>query len=157
RGGLYPAKMAARPRRIGRVAQSGLRQSFLDGSLTRLLDPDKVLRAKIVEFVERGDFGVASGLLPDGKDQPTWVKETLQPEEVTFDANVFLLKKETAEKLTAPVPEPVVKPIEETKGPTPEEKKDEGGTTNYPPPSAVVVRLSGEVPPEQWNKLGIKL
>ena len=28
-----------------------LRQSFLNGALTRLLDPDRVLRAKIVEFV----------------------------------------------------------------------------------------------------------
>jgi hypothetical protein len=32
---------------------SGLRQSFLDGSLTRLPDPDKVLRTKIVEFVHK--------------------------------------------------------------------------------------------------------
>ena len=28
----------------------GLRQNFLDGSLTRLLDPDSVLKQKIVEF-----------------------------------------------------------------------------------------------------------
>jgi hypothetical protein len=30
---------------------SGLRQSFLNGSLTRLVDPDAILRSKIVEFV----------------------------------------------------------------------------------------------------------
>ena len=40
---------------------ASLRQSFLNGSLTRLVDPDAVLRSKIVEFVGRGDFGLASG------------------------------------------------------------------------------------------------
>src|SRR5205814_162852 len=43
-----------------------LRQSFLDGSLTRLVDPDKTLRSKIVEFVGGGDFGLASKRLSDG-------------------------------------------------------------------------------------------
>ena len=33
---------------------ASLRQSFLNGSLTRLLDPDAVLRVKIVEFVSKG-------------------------------------------------------------------------------------------------------
>jgi hypothetical protein len=38
---------------------ASLRQSFLNGSLTRLVDPDSTLRSKIVEFVARGDFGLA--------------------------------------------------------------------------------------------------
>src|SRR5262249_19718636 len=67
---------------------SGLRQSFLDGSLTRLLDPDKVLRAKVVESVESGEFGLASGSLSDGKYQRVWFRESVPPEEVTFDSNV---------------------------------------------------------------------
>ena len=40
---------------------TSLRQSFLNGTLTRLVEPDTVLRRKTVEFVERGDFGLASG------------------------------------------------------------------------------------------------
>ena len=40
---------------------ASLRQSFLNGSLTRLVDPDAILKSKIVEFVGRGDFGLASG------------------------------------------------------------------------------------------------
>lgn len=36
---------------------SSLRQSFLNGSLTRLLDPDAVLKGKIVEFVTNGELG----------------------------------------------------------------------------------------------------
>ena len=48
---------------------SSLRQSFLNGSLTRLLDPDKVLRQKILEFVEKGEFGLASGGIWSGELQ----------------------------------------------------------------------------------------
>ena len=40
---------------------TSLRQSFLDGSLTRLRDPDATLRHKIVEFVRTGSFGLGSG------------------------------------------------------------------------------------------------
>jgi len=40
---------------------TSLRQSFLNGTLTRLIEPDSVLRRKIIEFVEHGDFGLASG------------------------------------------------------------------------------------------------
>ena len=47
----------------------GLRQSILNGSLTRLLDPDSMLRKKIVEFVEAGDFGLGSAQQPDGTYQ----------------------------------------------------------------------------------------
>jgi len=45
---------------------ASLRQSFLNGALTRLLDPDKILRDKIVDFVGKGDFGLASGQKTDG-------------------------------------------------------------------------------------------
>ena len=47
-----------------------LRRSFLDGSLTRLSDPDAVLRRQLVKFVGRGDFGLASGPLPSGRTAP---------------------------------------------------------------------------------------
>jgi hypothetical protein len=40
---------------------ASLRQSFLNGALTRLLDPDAVLRHKIVEFVQCGDLGWLPG------------------------------------------------------------------------------------------------
>ena len=46
---------------------ASLRQSFLNGSLIRLVDPDAVLSGKIVEFVEKGDFGVGSAQKPDGR------------------------------------------------------------------------------------------
>src|SRR4030043_749998 len=55
---------------------ASLRQSFLNGSLTRLLDPDAILRAKIVEFVLRRDFGLASGKKPDGGYERVWFDES---------------------------------------------------------------------------------
>jgi hypothetical protein len=139
---------------------TGLRQSFLDGSLTRLLDPDKVLRTKIMEFVEHGEFGMASGSLPDGQYQRVWFEEAVQPEKVTFDANVFLLKKETAARLKAPVPAPVP-PSTPAGAPSPPAPEESSGNGRQPQPlpeqKLRVVRLSGEVPPEQWNRIGTKL
>jgi hypothetical protein len=134
---------------------SGLRQRFLDGSLTRLLDPDKVLRTKIVEFVESGEFGLGSGSLQSGKYQCVWFKEPVQPDEVAFESNVFLLKKEKAAHLTAPPPvtvEPGTEPEVTTTVVIDGAKVDGLGTEDV-----LVIRLSGEVPPEQWNRLGTKL
>ena len=54
-------------RESGAWPLSSLRQSFLNGSLTRLVDPDAILRGKITEFVMGGEFGLASGRQPDGK------------------------------------------------------------------------------------------
>jgi hypothetical protein len=73
-------------------------------ALTRLLDPDTVLRGKLVEFVERGDFGLASGPRPDGSYEHVWYAELLAPEEVAFEAGVFLLTKGKAKALTDEVP-----------------------------------------------------
>jgi hypothetical protein len=70
---------------------ASLRQSFLNGSLTRLVDPDAILRAKIVEFVSRGDFGLASGRKPDGSYERVWFEELVAPDEVAFDAMACLM------------------------------------------------------------------
>ena len=54
---------------------ASLRQSFLNGALTRLLDPDGVLKTKLVEFVGRGEFGLASGPKPEGGYERLWYSE----------------------------------------------------------------------------------
>ncbi len=76
-----------------------LRQSFLNGALTRLLDPDATLRSKIVEFVGQGDFGLASGPQPGGGYERLWYAELLAPDEVAFEAGVFLLTKAKAQAI----------------------------------------------------------
>jgi len=131
---------------------SSLRQSFLDGSLTRLLDPDAVLRTKIVEFVSRGDFGLASGQKPDGTYERIWYKEAVYPEEMAFEAGVFLLKKEKAKLLkTESKPEPGLQPEPEPEPePQPEPEPEKGAETK-------TIQLRGAIPPELWNRFGTKI
>lgn len=137
---------------------SSLRQSFLNGSLTRLLDPDIVLRTKVAEFVAKGDFGLASGLKSDGTYERLWFNETLAIDEVAFESGVFLILKSYAKKLKAksePEPEPSPEPGPEP-GPSPEpEPEPEPGPS--PEPSSRIFRITGEVPPEIWNRLGTKI
>ena len=137
---------------------TSLRQSFLDGSLTRLTDPDAVLRRQIPEFVARGDFGLASGLGNDGGYGRLWHAEPVPPEEVAFEPSVFLLTRARAEALkAAPVastppevvreagPEPASAPVPDA---APEPASDE---------SEITLRLTGAVPPESWNRFGTRV
>ena len=142
---------------------TSLRQSFLNGSLTRLADPDAVLRKKIVEFVGAGDFGLASGEDGDGGYQRLWFQEPVEPDEVAFEASVFLLKRTKAEELRAPAPPPADSDWKLTPEPgvadEPEPKPSPSPIVG-PTPSArspVVIRISGRVPPESWNRIGVKL
>ena len=135
---------------------SSLRQSFLNGALTRLVDPDATLRSKIVEFVSRGEFGLASGHQPGRGYQRVWYEDLVAPDDVTFEAGVFLLKKAAAEAeraapgATPPEPQPKT-------GPPP------AGTVTDPPAGPTsesatrTLRLTGTVPPELWNRLGTKI
>lgn len=129
----------------------GLRQAFLDGSLTRLLDPERVLTEQILRWVEQGDFGLASGPHTDGTFERVWYNERVRPEEITFDAQTFLVAKEKARALVAPTPGGVAEAqkaavvIVDT-------------TPVAPLPEGVVyLRATGLVPPELWNKLGTRL
>jgi len=145
---------------------ASLRQSFVNGSLTRLLDPDTILKRKIAEFVAAGDFGLASGQKPDGSYERFWFKEPVALDEVAFESGVFLLSRARAEALEAaekststgqPEPPPAPTPSSPTGDATPEDHT--GAATPRPEegPKTRTVRLSGTVPPEVWNRLGTKL
>ena len=135
---------------------TSLRQSFLTGALTRLIDPDAVLRRQIVAFVSNGEFGLASGRREGGSFARLWYAQPVAPEEVAFEADVFLLTKAAAETLAS-------RP-EDTGEPQPARP-----TTPDPPPSPVpqprpmpasgdtTLRIAGTVPSEVWNRIGIKL
>jgi hypothetical protein len=137
---------------------ASLRQSFLNGALTRLLDPDKVLREKIVEFVGKADFGLGSGQKKDGTYDRVWFDEQISSDEVSFDAGIFLLTKARAKALKGgvkPGPEVGVGP-----GPQPVTKEVEEGEKEKEPKPGVqtrTLRLVGTVPPEIWNRLGTKI
>jgi hypothetical protein len=147
---------------VGAWPLASLRQSFLNGALTRLMDPDAVLRHKIVEFVGQGDFGLASGHQRDGTYDRIWYREAMAPEEVAFEADVFLLTKAKAQALklkVEPVPTPVPPP-EPSPQPLP---WPEPGPSAVPTPEPIptphqhTLRLVGTIPPEVWNRLGTKV
>ncbi len=141
---------------------ASLRQSFLNGSLTRLLDTDNTLRSKIFEFVGRGDFGLAYGQMPEGGFERVLFGEPIDPAEVVFESDVFLLSKAKAgalKKGLAPVagggvtvasPPPPLAGCEPKVVPSPEPKTAPDGRMRK-------LTIRGEVPPEVWNRLGTKL
>ena len=135
---------------------ASLRQSFLNGSLTRLVDPDVVLKSKIVEFIGKGEFGLASGQKTDGTYGRIWFEEQVSADEVTFEQGMYLLLKATAGALKAPKDtgaeiatdtETGVGTDSET---TPEPEPPSG-------PTERILHISGKVPPEVWNRLGTRL
>ncbi|HYV05281.1 MAG TPA: hypothetical protein VFB82_11875 [Blastocatellia bacterium] len=141
---------------------TSLRQSFLNGALTRLLDPDATLRGKIVEFVGHGDFGLGSDQKRDGSYGRVWFDELLAPDEVTFDAGVFLLSKSKAKFLKVEtLPQSLPGSPTETAihpGHLPSESPLDVGTVEpIVGPQIKTFRLVGTIPPEQWNRLGTKL
>ncbi len=138
---------------------ASLRQSFLNGSLTRLVDPDAILRAKIVEFVGRGDFGLASGRAPDGNYERVWFEELLAPDEVAFEPGVFLLRKIAAETLKSGV-EPSPRGLEPQQGPEPVVSPEPHRPPSLEPTpggQTKIIRLVGSIPPEVWNRLGTRI
>lgn len=144
----------------GAWSLTSLRQSFLNGSLTRLLDPDAILRGKMVEFVGRGDFGLASGQKPDGTYERVWYMELISPEEVAFESEVFLLKKDKAKSIKAggelqPSSELPLKPFPQPESMTIPDHEPDIETIGEKQTSTL--RLAGTIPPEIWNRLGTKI
>lgn len=150
---------------VGAWPLSGLRQSFLNGALTRLLDPDAILRGKIPEFVGRGELGLASGLQPDGSFTRIWWNELIASDEIVFDGDVFLLTKVRAKALkVAPESSSVRESVGAGGGVESEESVVapdlEGAGSRSGDMAAAAkrtLRVSGSVPPEVWNRLGTRL
>ena len=137
---------------------TSLRQSFLNGSLTRLVDPDAILRRKIVEFVGSGYFGLASGAKEEGDYERIWHAEPVGAEEVAFEQSVFLLTRARSEALRSHgVREPTAPSL--TDDPQKPIKDPEKEKKSKPPADApsIPLRISGTIPPELWNRLGTKL
>lgn len=138
-----------------------LRQSFLDGSLTRLVDPDMTLRSKIVEFVGGGDFGLASKRQSGAAYERVWFCEHVDPDDVSFGSEVFLLQKQFAEKLKAGESTEPEQPEEEVETETGEATESSSETGSESATAAAThiktLRLVGSVPPEIWNRLGTRI
>ena len=75
-----------------------LRQSFPNGTLTRLIDPAFILRRRIVEFVERGNFGLASGATDGAQFERLRYAEPIGAEEVAFEAGGDFPPRQTSRR-----------------------------------------------------------
>ena len=144
-----------------------LRQSFLDGSLTRLADPDAVLKSKIHDFVYKGDAGLISSSSTDGQGYHLWFKEDIDPSEIMFVSEVSLVMAKKVD-LYKPKdePGPQTDPNGGVMPPEPEGDGQGSGTdsdtdSTYgqgqhdPQPELhriETIKLSGELPYELWNK-----
>ena len=94
-----------------------------------------------------------------------WFNEPLGADEVAFESGVFLLLKSKASLLKT-LPEPGAEP-EPTPGPEPTPVGGRGEPTPGPSPEPEpeptssagtrTLRISGDVPPEIWNRLGTKV
>ena len=140
---------------------ASLRQSFLNGSLTRLLDPDTILRNRIIDSVTKGDFGLASGRKSNGTYDRIWFEEFVAKEEVTFEQDVFLLLKDKAKTLKKPqetsTPSEDSKTTTETQPVPGPDRPPEQEVEPPSEPSVQTLRISGSLPPEIWNRLGTKV
>jgi len=139
---------------------ASLRQSFLNGSLTRVVDPDTYLKSKIVEFVSSGEFGLASGQGADGTYERVWFQELVAPDEVAFEPDVFLLRKVAAEALKSGVPPNPTSEPEPRLGPervVSQEPLGAPGLEPVPGTQTKTIHLAGSIPPEVWNRLGTKI
>lgn len=144
-----------------------LRQSFLNGALTRLLNPDQVLRRKVVEFVESGDFGLASGANENGQYARVWHNETVHPDEVVFEHGVYLLTKAKAVQLRTKPEQDGTEPNQvdaNEGGREPEQGREQNdgvdsrqSAFDVPPQQKTNLRISGAVPSETWNRMGTSL
>jgi hypothetical protein len=136
---------------------TSLRQAFLNGTLTRLLDPDRVLQTKIAELVGDGALGLASHRHENGTYDRVWFDEAVSFDEVAFEGDVYLLKRATGAMLKAGGAPPIEEPDEPESTGVP---VSSAGSDTPPPTPATAPRtlhLAGELPPEMWNRLGTKI
>lgn len=121
----------------------------------RLLDPDTVLKNKIVEFVGGGEFGLSSGQRPDGSYEHVWYEELIGPEEVAFEPGVFLLTKEKGQAYKESQKPKPQKPAPSVKEPGAESQTpvvERIGPVEHA--EEAVVHIRGTVPPSFGTALG---
>jgi hypothetical protein len=141
---------------------SGLRQSFIDGTLTRLLDPDSTLRGKIGEFVYKGDFALVSGINSDGSYNRMWYEESVDSADVVFEQGVFLLTREKAQSLRAAT---MNQPSSDFPSSSPTASSAKAAVVPdlvltadvQQKPGKRRFSISGKIAPESWNRLGTKI
>jgi hypothetical protein len=156
-----PTSSATGPRRSRTPARgplASLKAAFFQGHFTRLEKAEDALKATIGRAVGTGFFGLASGKDPARFDR-LWYKEAVEPADITFDYDTYLLTAVRAKALkqgapVAPTPPavqpPVAPPVQQPLPPgTPPQRPA------APKPTTVV--WEGALKREQWNLFSLKV
>lgn len=129
-----------------------LRQSFFDGSLTRLLDAESSLRECIASGVAAGEFGLATGSQSDGSFARVWLGEACPPEQIRFEADCFLVAaSRAASAQTVDTRTPDAPSADRSTAAVPYSPEAQPGA------SGDQIHVTGSIPPEQWNRIGTRL
>ena len=106
-------------------------------------------------------IGFAYGAVPDGGCQPVWFQEPLPPEDILFDYDVYLLRKDRARALRQAATLQQQAPVSQSTLQPPVTPSPEPAPTTPQPeptkPTAVTLHITATVPPESWNSFGFKL
>jgi len=132
-----------------------LRQSFLNGTLDQADRPRYCFSPQDPRICRARRFRVGIGPEARWDLRAFLVCRSVDPDELAFDSSVFLLTKQQAQEIkTGPaMPSPAAP------GPAPAPEPGPGPEPEPAPPVAAkaILRLSGTIPPELWNRLGTKV
>jgi len=136
---------------------ASLKAAFFQGNFTRLEKAEDALKQMLLGAVQRGELGLGVGGDPSRLER-IWFKELIDPAEIKFDHETYVLLKLRAEYEKAQVEIPV-KPKEAE-----EEKPDDriiGGITipkpdiepEPEPEKPQEIEWRGQLPKDKWNLL----
>jgi len=136
---------------------ASLKCAFFQGQFTRLEKADDALRVTIARAVGQGMLGLASGKDANCFDR-VWFKETVEPADITFDYDTYLLTAAKAKALKQGVAQPPGTPLPQPPTP-PVQPPAEPVTPPEPPapPKPNTVVWEGELKREQWNLFSLKV
>jgi hypothetical protein len=136
-----------------------VKAAFFQGYFTRLEKADDALRTTVSRAVNQGSLGLASGKDPNSFDR-VWFKEAVEPADIPFDYDTYLLTAAKAKALK-PSPQTPTAPPAPAAAPTqPQLPRAEPALAApalpiAPKPSVVV--WEGELKREQWNLFSLKV
>jgi hypothetical protein len=146
----------------GAWSLGGLREAFFQGHLTRLEKADEALWQMILRAVMRGDFGLGVGKDMDILDR-VWIMEDIEPAEIVFNYETFLLLPWRAEAEKKKRDEEIIKKLAPVTPPT-EPMEPVAPAAPALPTQPPVIELQarelewqGAMPKEKWNLFGIKV
>jgi hypothetical protein len=145
-------------KKFGAWPLAGLKAAFFQGQLTRLERADEALLALVTRAVQQGALGLGVG--PDELHlQHVWFKDTLDPADVKFDNETFLLTAERARNAKEHLASKGAVEGGSTSGPlfggagTDSTVIIEPPTPGSKPESPIPVEWRGTIPRDKWNLL----